>query len=103
MDHEIPAGKSGVKSDLRKANERRYTDKWRAANRKKHLAARRRWRAENRALVNAQKRANWVKVKEAANARRRQTIDHAAEFQLVLLRRATAVDIEAIQRLRDIL
>lgn len=50
---------------------RAYTDKWRAANRSKHLAARRKWRAANRAKINAAARARWERIRDEANAARR--------------------------------
>ena len=38
----------GVPVSVKAKKKREYTDKWRAANRAKHLAARRKWRAANR-------------------------------------------------------
>lgn len=63
---------------------RAYTDKWRAANRSKHLAARRKWRAANRAKVNAAKRERWERVKDDVNPCRRLERDYAAEYILEL-------------------
>ncbi len=60
-----------VPVSVRAKRKREYTDKWRAANRAKHLAARRKWRAANRVKINAANRARWARIKDEANAARR--------------------------------